>query len=501
MATWKQIIEANKLIKTQPIKGKQYAEVNQRIKAFRSIYPDGAIITELISDENGICKFKASVYDEEGKILATGHAYEKEDSTFINKTSYIENCVPLNSMILTKDGWKFYYQLKLGEEVLTYNMSTKKMEYSKLLNVNIHKDRPLLELKTSRFCVKCTPQHKWIAKTQYKTETKIATEELTNSWKIIQAVRQEAIPSILGRKLGWLMCDCDMVLNGEMASTGYISQSKHIQDIKELFGEGRLTKKYNDDWLDNYEWIVSAEEVRKILGAFGMANYKDLPKAMANADINDVMGCYNSMMLADGTKQSFSSTYRELVDAIQIMCARLGIATTFITSRMCQKSTKPVYTIGIKKTDGAYFSEMEIKNLPPQDVWCPTTENGTWVMKQGDFVTLTSNCETSAIGRALGMIGLGIDVSIASKEEVENAINNQENKKEKAKEEPTVNENDSPIDELKAKIIYDQLKEAQVTVEAFCEKFKIKKVEDLMTSKYLKAMNVLDETIKNRRKK
>jgi hypothetical protein len=34
---------------------------------------------------------KATALDEEGRILGVGHAYEKENSSFINKTSYIEN--------------------------------------------------------------------------------------------------------------------------------------------------------------------------------------------------------------------------------------------------------------------------------------------------------------------------------------------------------------------------------------------------------------------------
>ena len=46
----------------------------------------------MVSNENGVCIFKAIVTDEKGIILSTGTAYEKEGSTFINKTSYIENC-------------------------------------------------------------------------------------------------------------------------------------------------------------------------------------------------------------------------------------------------------------------------------------------------------------------------------------------------------------------------------------------------------------------------
>ena len=96
MITYEQIAAANAAIRTTDIKGKEYAEVNQRIKAFRMVYPEGFIITEMLSNQNGVCVFKASVgyYDEKGEpvTVGVGTAYEKEGSTFINKTSYIENC-------------------------------------------------------------------------------------------------------------------------------------------------------------------------------------------------------------------------------------------------------------------------------------------------------------------------------------------------------------------------------------------------------------------------
>jgi uncharacterized protein (DUF3820 family) len=62
------------------------------------LYPQGIIDTRLESNENGVCVFKAQVgYYEDDldgcvRWLGTGYAYEKENSTFINKTSYIENC-------------------------------------------------------------------------------------------------------------------------------------------------------------------------------------------------------------------------------------------------------------------------------------------------------------------------------------------------------------------------------------------------------------------------
>lgn len=90
--TYEEILTANASIKTVDVKGKDYAEVNQRIKAFRSICPNGSIETTILSNDGGVCVICAVVKDENGKVLGTGHAYEKEGSTYINKTSYIENC-------------------------------------------------------------------------------------------------------------------------------------------------------------------------------------------------------------------------------------------------------------------------------------------------------------------------------------------------------------------------------------------------------------------------
>ncbi len=92
MVTYDQIEKVNEQLKLTPIKGKQYVEVNQRIKAFRMLHPNGTLTTEIIALENGVVTMKASALDEEGKLIATGYAQEKESSSYINKTSFIENC-------------------------------------------------------------------------------------------------------------------------------------------------------------------------------------------------------------------------------------------------------------------------------------------------------------------------------------------------------------------------------------------------------------------------
>ena len=81
-------------METINIKGKEYVTVNERIKEFWKRFPEGRILTELLDNVNDTCYIRAMVYANrtDEKPVATGLAYERESSSFINKTSYIENC-------------------------------------------------------------------------------------------------------------------------------------------------------------------------------------------------------------------------------------------------------------------------------------------------------------------------------------------------------------------------------------------------------------------------
>jgi len=96
----KPILIERKDKKTGQTISKDYNTVDQRIQGFRELYPNGSIQTEIISfektvengKESGVVLMKATAFDDEGRIIATGHALEKESASYINQTSYIENC-------------------------------------------------------------------------------------------------------------------------------------------------------------------------------------------------------------------------------------------------------------------------------------------------------------------------------------------------------------------------------------------------------------------------
>lgn len=96
MVTYYDIKNVNEKMHFTTVQKKPYAEVPQRVQGFRMLYPEGFITTEILSLEDGVCVIRATAgyYTVSGEkvVLGTGTAYEKEGSSFINKTSYIENC-------------------------------------------------------------------------------------------------------------------------------------------------------------------------------------------------------------------------------------------------------------------------------------------------------------------------------------------------------------------------------------------------------------------------
>lgn len=81
-----------KTIKVQG--GKEYAEVHTRVNYFRSSekYKDWGEDCEVISQSDSSILMKATIYNPEGRVVSSGHAYEEKDGSRINQRNHVENC-------------------------------------------------------------------------------------------------------------------------------------------------------------------------------------------------------------------------------------------------------------------------------------------------------------------------------------------------------------------------------------------------------------------------
>ncbi|WP_290772502.1 hypothetical protein [Anaerofustis sp.] len=114
MLSYKEIKEACEDLKTIPLSSKKkdketgkwvevithYPPVNEKLKVFLNLFKDCHIETSIVQDKEikkgedifYKCIIKATVYDCNDKILATGLATETSSSTGVNSKSYLENC-------------------------------------------------------------------------------------------------------------------------------------------------------------------------------------------------------------------------------------------------------------------------------------------------------------------------------------------------------------------------------------------------------------------------
>ena len=89
----KQIQQAMKEMNSLNIHGKDYTMVAQRIEAFRKhVGAAFSIHSEILQNDSKTVLIKASIVDQDGRVVATGLAEEFRDASKLNKTSAIENC-------------------------------------------------------------------------------------------------------------------------------------------------------------------------------------------------------------------------------------------------------------------------------------------------------------------------------------------------------------------------------------------------------------------------
>jgi hypothetical protein len=74
------------------IRGREYSTVALRVSQFRERHAAWSLETEILQRDIDVVVMKATIKDEGGRILASGHAEEYRNASTINETSALENC-------------------------------------------------------------------------------------------------------------------------------------------------------------------------------------------------------------------------------------------------------------------------------------------------------------------------------------------------------------------------------------------------------------------------
>lgn len=73
------------------IHGREYQTVAYRVKLFRDAHPLWTLATKIIERDSDCVVVEATIADEQGRLIANGHAEEYRKASQINKTAALEN--------------------------------------------------------------------------------------------------------------------------------------------------------------------------------------------------------------------------------------------------------------------------------------------------------------------------------------------------------------------------------------------------------------------------
>lgn len=141
------------------------------------------------------------------------------DFEFTNN-SMVGECVPLDSEILTKNGFKYFDKVKPGELVLTYSLSKKKLEWKPVQKISVFY-MPTEKYYNDEISFRCTSNHKWVMVNKNKKQL---LDNIINSdeYQILTSVpgeiwnEEKIIPvnSLKAKSFGYEKVWCPTTANG-----------------------------------------------------------------------------------------------------------------------------------------------------------------------------------------------------------------------------------------------------------------------------------------------
>lgn len=248
-------------------------------------------------------------------------------------------CVPMSTKALTRRGWLGYDEITTEDFVLGYDIKTNTKKWTKVLEKHKRTDLEVFEFGSGKQKLASTANHRWLVSQKtsgtdkkdvyFKTEYRTLEDINTASGIIVNCKTDENI------------------------STGVDTLSPN---------------KYNFDW---FQHILNMTQEQRSTFLDGVL-------------LSD--GCY--------TKHGWVTCQNDgaLFEAILL-------ASYLVHDKIVRvKKTKPNHRGNVMKHIALSNAQTKTRlketmtSVGVQDTWCITTELDSWVIRQGDFITITGNC-------------------------------------------------------------------------------------------------------------
>ncbi len=357
------------------------------------------------------------------------------------------HCVPLDAEILTRDGFRRYDQVRVGDEVLAYSVEDDICHWTPLQGVTVYESLPMVRLATQSFRVRCTPDHSWAVvlegrRVRTPQRRLFPATALPARGNIVLAAPADSGDSTLSPAdaaiLGWLCTDghasehrVTSRVNGRVYHNGpylklVIDQSKpqFVAELRALIGgmvsertEHRTARTFPQGHTSalrpNYRFTLRQSEGKALFQRAGISSLDELPSLVTRLSAPARRAMLSAMLHAEGSRRgsawNFSQTNPAVMEVFQMLATLEGYALgrpqtvhPGIGNGPCIRHTLRVHRY-------AYLPAVRASAISPEPAWCPTTAYGTWVMRLDGQVTITGN--TRAKNRAIADLVGGGEVS------------------------------------------------------------------------------------------
>lgn len=382
-----------------------------------------AIAMGLITDEVGRAYVEKTLNTKERAEVAVFRDMAKP-------VNYM--CLPTdNTEVLTERGWKTYKEITTEDKVLSLNIEKGKTEFCDVTGIVFHPQQKTIVKKHHSWTLESTPEHRWVVservwgdRKRYKTFYR-TTEGLTQESRIVSSA-----PYIGGASkvtpeeaatVGWILSEgylkvSDLKpsrsqgMNGERRQViCSVSQSekKFLKEMKEDIDGTCL--EYSEDVRENGVHILRfrSQSFRDFWSGVGLPlenkDAIDYTEWLLGLSVDALESFFNAFYLGDGHTTGVGMKYStkvihqkagKICDAIQL-CSELLGRKTYV------KQTKDVNVV--RSRNSPYLGMQRTKKEEGRyvDVFCLTTENGNFVIRQNGIITITGNCVYGGTYKAL----------------------------------------------------------------------------------------------------
>jgi len=262
-------------------------------------------------------------------------------------------CVPVdNTTVLTKDGWKPYEELKVGQIVLTYNEEKEIKEWKPILEIIPEHEDDVWQMEHNHsFKVQATSDHRWYVKKRTRNK------KVQCGW---DTGKNYMVPKV--ETTSEINTESNIIVNAPLVE----EESSGIEINWKW-------KKYGTEWFKKILEMNSSQR-KAWLSGFMIAD------GFQSCKPNQKEKWHWTQLRNEHFEAALLASYLEFSGVIHVAKPRQNPSGT---TQMCVSIANKGHVTG-QKLQKTYVGKKK--------VFCIRTENKSFVMRQGDCITITGNC-------------------------------------------------------------------------------------------------------------